>query len=266
MAERQLVGFVIEKEEYAIDILLVQEIIHKQEIVAVPGSPDFMEGIISIRGKIIPVIDLRKRFGFPPQEDSDSSRIIVLNIQGKTIGIVVDQVSEVLHLSENSISPPPRITISKSKEYIEGIGQLQDRLIIILDIKNLLTSSELSQLDGSFVPAPGSEDIMAASEGPAEEVEPAAELGVEIPEAEAKKSSPEATQVEPQAVTEKVGKESVVPPIAEEAGPGAVGKPVESEVVAEQPVKRKRGRPRKIRTEEELNKPKRPRGRPRKNK
>ena len=133
----QLVSFNLGNEEYAVDILKVQEINRMVEITAIPNAPFDIEGVINLRGKVIPVINLRKKFGFDVKEVDAHSRIIVVDV-GATVGLIVDSVSEVLRLPSETIEPPPRMTANGSAEYILGIGKLQDRLLILLDIDSLL--------------------------------------------------------------------------------------------------------------------------------
>jgi len=136
----QLVSFNLGQEEYAVDILNVQEINRLVDITSMPNSPFYMEGVINLRGKVIPVINLRKKFGLENREMDSHSRIIVVNV-GKTIGLIVDSVSEVLRLSSDTVEPAPEMIISKcSSEYIKGVGKLEDRLLILLDIEKLLNS------------------------------------------------------------------------------------------------------------------------------
>lgn len=134
----QLVTFKLGDEEYGIDILKVQEINRMTEITSMPKAPFFVEGVINLRGKVIPVVNLRKRFGLGLKEIDSQSRIIVVDI-GSTVGLIVDSVSEVLRISSDTIEPPPPITGGVGSEYIMGIGKLEDRLIILLDIDKLLS-------------------------------------------------------------------------------------------------------------------------------
>jgi len=133
----QLVSFNIGNEEYAVDILKVQEINRMVEITSIPNAPYYVEGVINLRGKVIPVVNLRKKFGFGSKEMDAHSRIIVVDV-GKTIGLVVDSVSEVLRLSSDTVEPSPLMTAENGSEYIKGVGKLSDRLLILLDIEKLL--------------------------------------------------------------------------------------------------------------------------------
>lgn len=139
--EMQLVVFKLANEEYGLPIMKVQEINKMTAITKLPNTPDFMEGIINLRGKIIPVIDLRKRFGLARAEDTDNTRIVVVDINSQTVGIVVDNVTEVLRLMSDAIEPPPPTFIIDEK-YIKGIGKVDERLVILLDIDRVLTEQE----------------------------------------------------------------------------------------------------------------------------
>jgi purine-binding chemotaxis protein CheW len=141
----QLVSFNLGNEEYAVDILKVQEINRMVEITTIPNAPSYVEGVINLRGKVIPVINLRKKFGLELKEMDAHSRIIVVDV-GKTVGLIVDSVSEVLRLSSDTVEPPPPMTGSGSSEYILGIGKLQDRLLILLDIDSLLKRGDNGSL------------------------------------------------------------------------------------------------------------------------
>ena len=142
----QLVGFRLGKEEYGIDILKVQEINRIADITRIPQSPDFVEGVINLRGNVIPIIDLRKRFNMPEREHDRQTRIVVGEIDGKTVGLVVDAVSEVIRLPANTIEPAPKIVSKDQADYITGIGKLDDRLLMLLDIDKILTVSDKEEL------------------------------------------------------------------------------------------------------------------------
>lgn len=137
----QLVTFKLGDEEYAVDILKVQEINRMVEITTVPNTPAFIEGVINLRGKVIPVVNLRSKFGLGPKDIDSQSRIMVVNV-GATIGLVVDSVSEVLRLPADTVEAPPAMTSGIDSEYIKGIGKLEDRLLILLDIDRLIGKAE----------------------------------------------------------------------------------------------------------------------------
>ncbi|MBI4715863.1 MAG: chemotaxis protein CheW [Nitrospirae bacterium] len=133
----QLVTFRMDDEEYAVDILKVQEIIKTMEITRVPKAPHFVEGVVNLRGKVIPIVNLRKRLGMPIMEHTQDSRIIVVDVQGKLIGILVDAVSEVLRLSSRSMESAPSLERKARADYILGVGKFEDRLIVHLDLEKL---------------------------------------------------------------------------------------------------------------------------------
>ena len=138
----QLVGFRLGNEEYGIDILKVQEINRIADITRIPQSPDFVEGVINLRGNVIPIIDLRKRFNMPEREHDRQTRIVVGEIEGKTVGLIVDAVSEVIRLPANTIEPAPKIVSKDQADYITGVGKLEDRLLMLLDIDKILTGPD----------------------------------------------------------------------------------------------------------------------------
>jgi purine-binding chemotaxis protein CheW len=134
----QFVTFTLGNEEYAVDILSVQEINRITEITKVPNSPDYVEGVINLRGKVIPVINLRKKFGREEKETDDTSRIIIMEIQEITNGLIVDSVSEVLRIPSSTIEPAPPMSSNISSQFIKGIAKLENRLIILIDLDKLL--------------------------------------------------------------------------------------------------------------------------------
>jgi purine-binding chemotaxis protein CheW len=142
----QLVTFSIGDEEFGVDILKVQEIIRTMDITKVPRAPEFVEGVINLRGKVIPIIDLRKRFGITAREHDKHTRIIVIEINSMIVGFVVDSVSEVLRIPAGTVEPPPPVVSGLESEYISGVGKLEDRLLILLDLNRLLSGEEKKEL------------------------------------------------------------------------------------------------------------------------
>ncbi len=140
----QLVSFNIGSEEFGVDILKVQEINRVVEITRVPQAPHYVEGVINLRGKVIPIVDLRKRFNLEEKEYDKNTRIVVVDISGNIMGMVVDSVSEVLRLPANTIEPPPEIVANINSEYIKGVAKLDDRLLIFLDLSKVIDVSEMS--------------------------------------------------------------------------------------------------------------------------
>ena len=145
-AEQQLVVFDLASEGYGVDIGAVREIIRMQEITRVPKTPEFVEGVINLRGKVIPVIDLRKRFGLHVAEQNKDNRIVVVDIGKQDIGVIVDAVTEVLRISADSVEPPTSVITSADSDYLLGIAKLESRLIILLDLESVLSKEEKETL------------------------------------------------------------------------------------------------------------------------
>ena len=142
----QLVTFSIGVEEFGVDILKVKEIIRTMEITKVPRAQDFVVGVINLRGKVIPIIDLRRRFGLDTKAHDKHTRIIVIEINDMIVGFVVDSVSEVLRIPASTVEPPPPVVAGVESEYISGVGKLQDRLLILLDLDKLLSHEDMQAL------------------------------------------------------------------------------------------------------------------------
>jgi purine-binding chemotaxis protein CheW len=136
-SQLQLVTFGIGDEEYGVDILGVQEINRMMELARVPQAPPGVEGVINLRGRIIPVIDLRKRFGLAQAQTGDSSRIIVVEVLGRVLGFMVDRVHEVLRIDRSIVEPAPEMACSIDSDFIAGVGKLDGRLLILLDLEKL---------------------------------------------------------------------------------------------------------------------------------
>lgn len=138
-----LVTFNLGKEEFGVDIGSVQEIIRATDITPVPGAPSHVRGVINLRGKIIPVIDLRKRFCLPETATNDAQRIVVVERGEKRLGMLVDSVSQVIRLSSAIVEEIPEEATTLDENYIKGVGKLESRLIIILDLNRSLLLSEM---------------------------------------------------------------------------------------------------------------------------
>lgn len=145
----QLVSFKISNEEFGIDILSVQEINRMLQITKVPNTPDFIEGVINLRGRIIPVIDLRVKLGMMRKEHSKDTRIVVVDIKQKTVGFIVDEVNEVLRIPKSITEAPPDMVSGINSEYIISIGKLEDRLLILLDLEKMIPESEYNLLENA---------------------------------------------------------------------------------------------------------------------
>jgi purine-binding chemotaxis protein CheW len=140
--ERQLVVFQLGAELYGVDIARVHEIIRLQSITRVPRAPSFVEGVINLRGKVIPVVDLRRRFGLPTGEHTRATRTVVVEIGDQVVGIIVDSVSEVLRVNTSTIEPPSPVVAGIDSEYLHGIAKLPERLVILLDLDRVLAREE----------------------------------------------------------------------------------------------------------------------------
>ena len=144
-----MVGFSVGKEEFCVDILKVQEIIRMMEITKMPNAPDFVEGVINLRGKVIPIIDFGKRCNLHATGEGDENyrRIVVVTIGERTVGLVVDKVSQVIKLKEEHVSSTPGIVKGYNSEFISGVGKSGDKLLILLDLEKLFTQGELDDID-----------------------------------------------------------------------------------------------------------------------
>jgi purine-binding chemotaxis protein CheW len=143
----KVVSFRLGTEEYGVDIAQAQEVIRMVEITHVPRAPRFMEGVINLRGQLIPIIDLRTRFGMARIEKTKSSRIVVTDIGSKRVGIIVDSVSEVIDIPIENIEDAPEMIAGIGTEYIQGVGKVADRLIIMLDLTMVITTDERRDLE-----------------------------------------------------------------------------------------------------------------------
>jgi purine-binding chemotaxis protein CheW len=145
--ELQIVGFRIGNETYGVRIGAVREIVRVPEITAVPSAPDTVEGVINLRGKIIPVMDLRKRFGHTEITANKKNRILVVELDNKLLGLIVNSASEVLKIPPSEIEAPGSVFADGESGYVTGVGKLKGRLIILLDISKLLHRPELKRLE-----------------------------------------------------------------------------------------------------------------------
>ena len=145
--ESQLVVFDLNQEACGVDISQVREIIRMQEITHVPRAPEFIEGVINLRGKVIPVVDLRTRFSMPGTERTDQHRIVVVDVSGQDIGMVVDAVTEVSRIPSCSIEPPSNVITTNDSEYLTGIVKTDEKLIILLDITKVISDADVDALE-----------------------------------------------------------------------------------------------------------------------
>lgn len=138
----QIVTFRMASEEYGVDIMKVQEIILPGKITRVPEVPKYIDGVINLRGSVIPIIDLRVRFDLERIEPTEETRIIVANVSGRVMGFVVDAVNEVMRISVQNIAPPPQSIGGNGRDYIQGLIKQEKRLLILLDIDKLIGAEQ----------------------------------------------------------------------------------------------------------------------------
>ena len=137
-----LVTFRLGSGEYAIDIMQAKEIIKMEKITLIPNAPDFVEGVINLRGNIIPIIDLKKRFNLEEIEGDKNTGIIIVKIEDVDMGIIIDSISKVVSISNSDIQPPPPMLSGIGQKYIKGVGKLEDKLLVVLDLEKLFTTDE----------------------------------------------------------------------------------------------------------------------------
>lgn len=143
----QIVGFRIGQETFGLPISIVREIVRVPEITSVPNAPDHIEGVINLRGRIVPIVDLRKRFGQKTFEPNKRNRIVVVELEKRIIGLIVNSASEVLRIPPSEIEEPNNLFKEGEVDYITGVGKLQGRLVILLDVNKVLQRGELRELD-----------------------------------------------------------------------------------------------------------------------
>ncbi|WP_422445783.1 chemotaxis protein CheW [Thermoanaerobacterium sp. DL9XJH110] len=148
MAEniRQFVEFKLGEEEYGVDILQVKTIERMMPITRVPKAPSFVEGVINLRGEVVPIIDLKKRFDLPATDVTDNTRILIVTVEDLTVGMIVDSATEVIQLPQDAIEPAPTIVGGIDSSFLEGVGKLNGKLLILLNLAKVLKPQEISEL------------------------------------------------------------------------------------------------------------------------
>lgn len=136
--EFQIVVFKLGREDYGISILQVQEIKRMADITRVPHAPDFITGVINLRGSVLPVLDLKKRLDLPAGDYTDSTRIVIVKVEDIVVGMIVDAVLEVTTLNTASVEPPQTVVNGVNAQYLEGVGKLDDRLLILLNLETII--------------------------------------------------------------------------------------------------------------------------------
>jgi purine-binding chemotaxis protein CheW len=144
----EALAFRLGEEEYGVDILKVQEIREHDAVTRIANAPDYIRGVVNLRGVIVPIVDLRLRFGLGAREHISSGVVIVLNIADRVIGMLVDSVSDVISLGADEIRPAPRMGTGLDKDFLLGIGIIEGRMLILLDIERLMSSDELGLIEG----------------------------------------------------------------------------------------------------------------------
>ncbi len=142
----QLVGFKTGSEFFGVPIGKVKEIVKVPEITSVPDTPEFLNGIINLRGRLVPVIDMGKRMGMSSSAVKKSKRVLVLELDGSMVGLLVDSASEILKVREELIEPTPGLISAVGAEYVTGVGKLKDKLVVLLDITRLLGAEDVKRL------------------------------------------------------------------------------------------------------------------------
>ncbi len=146
--ELQLVSFKVGNEEYGVDIIKVQEINRMSQITKVPNTDDYIEGVMNLRGRVIPIVDLRIRLGLQKKEADKHTRVIFVDLQNKTVGFIVDAVNKVLRIPSNIIEAPPEIVSGANKDFIKGVGKLEENLLILLDLNKIMGINEEVEMAG----------------------------------------------------------------------------------------------------------------------
>ncbi len=143
------VTFKLEKEKYGINVMQVQEVLRVTEIAPVPGAPDYVLGIINLRGNVVTVIDTRKRFGLPVKDMDDSTRIVIIEAEEQVVGILVDSVAEVVDLRLNEVDSAPNVGTDESAKFIQGVASLDGELLIIVDLNRLLSDEQWQEMSSA---------------------------------------------------------------------------------------------------------------------
>lgn len=143
----QWVTFRLQEETYGINVMQVQEVLRYSEIAPVPGSPDYVLGIINLRGNVVTVIDTRSRFGLPPAEVTDNTRVVIIEAEKQVIGILVDSVAEVVYLRQSEVDVAPNVGTDESARFIQGVANRDGELLILVDLNKLLNDDEWDEIN-----------------------------------------------------------------------------------------------------------------------
>ena len=148
MAVRQFVKFVIENECFGVEIIKVKEINKPQEIFKIPNTPQYMEGLLNLRGIVLTVYNLRKRFGMPNKAFDENTRIMFIYVNELLIGFVVDEVNEIVRVDDNNIEAAPSTVSTIDNEFVSGIAKIDEKLLLLLDLSKILSASEEAKIKG----------------------------------------------------------------------------------------------------------------------
>ncbi len=143
----QWVTFRLQEETYGINVMQVQEVLRYSEIAPVPGSPEYVLGIINLRGNVVTVIDTRARFGLPPAEVTDNTRVVIIEAEKQVIGILVDSVAEVVYLKQSEVDVAPNVGTDESARFIQGVANREGELLILVDLNKLLNEEKLDEIN-----------------------------------------------------------------------------------------------------------------------
>jgi len=147
VVRQEFLTFTLGKEEYGIEILKVQEIRSYEAVTTIANAPDFIKGVVNLRGTIVPIVDMRIKFNLGTPEYTEFTVVIILNVAGRVVGMVVDSVSDVIALGAEKIRPAPDFSSSFDVEYITGLGTVDQRMLILVDIEKLMSSSDMALMD-----------------------------------------------------------------------------------------------------------------------
>jgi purine-binding chemotaxis protein CheW len=147
---RQLISFTVGGEEYGLDLLRVKEVIRIRQVTWLPKAPACVKGIINLRGEVIPIVDLRERFGLAQQESTALTRVIVVEVEGRPVGMVVDSASQVVRVPADQFDDPPQVMGRGTQDFITAVGKVDDHLVIMIDVDRILSTEEMTQIAGSL--------------------------------------------------------------------------------------------------------------------
>ncbi|GEL06678.1 chemotaxis protein CheW [Salisediminibacterium halotolerans] len=145
-ADVKVIVFLLKDEEYGVEVEQVRSIERLEHVTRVPSTPDFVEGVINLRGVVTPIIDLRKRFGIEEAPHSESTRVIIVTVNQMDVGLVVDSANDVIDIARDAVEPPPEVVGGLEAEYIRGVAKLEKRLLILLNLEKVLNPNELQEL------------------------------------------------------------------------------------------------------------------------